>query len=130
MSNAALRLYWGLMSEETQYRVLSDYEVNDPHPLRLAANVAVRVVRTDASWPGWLWVEADGQSGWIAEAFLDKQANGDYLTLRDYNGTELSARKDDVLIELESIGGWIFARSASGKTGWFPLFNLRPLPRT
>jgi hypothetical protein len=118
------------MSEETQYRVLSDYEVNDPHPLRLAAKVAVRVVRTDASWPGWLWVQAGDQTGWIAEALLDKQDNGEYLTIREYNGTELSAKKDEVLTELDSIGGWIFARSTTGETGWFPLFNLRPLQRT
>jgi hypothetical protein len=118
------------MIEETQYRVLADYEVNDPHPLRLPMNTVVKVRRTDDSWPGWLWVEADGQTGWIAEAFLKAEENGDLRTIRDYDGTELSAKRDQILTATESVSGWIVARSASGETGWFPLFNLRPCQQT
>lgn len=114
------------MSEEMQYRVLADYEVNDPHPLVVRAKTAVRALRTDPGWPGWVWVESEGQTGWIAEAFLDTDADGTLRTNRDYNGTELSAKRDEILTELESRNGWIMARSEAGETGWFPLFNLRP----
>jgi hypothetical protein len=112
------------------YRVLADYEVNDPHPLVLEAGAVVEVLRPDPGWPGWVWIKAGGQAGWLPEAWLADPSAGSTTTVRAFNGADLSARRGDLLTALESAPGWIFAAGGAGRTGWFPLFNLRPVPQT
>jgi len=109
------------------YRVLADYEVNDPHPLVLEANQEVEVVRNDSSWPGWVWIRAGEQVGWIPETFLSGQSGPDCRTSRAFNGRDLSARRGEILTVRESASGWILAVNEGGQSGWFPLFNLRPV---
>jgi len=118
------------MSTMAQYRVLADYEVHDPHPLRLAAGVPVTVERKDLSWPGWVWVEAAGQAGWIPENRLREPDAAETVTDRPFDGADLSARRGDLLRVLESAPGWVCAEDGAGRRGWFPLFNLRPFPQT
>ena len=115
------------INEGNQYRVLADYEVNDPHPLILARGVAVRVVRHDAGWPGWAWVQSGNEAGWIPEACLEDASLPETVTGRPFNGTDLSARRGATLTVLESAPGWIFAQDEAGGKGWFPLFNLKPV---
>lgn len=115
------------MADPTFFTVLADYDVIDPHPLRLPGGSAVRIIRSDTTWPGWLWVEATGQRGWIPESFLTIEPNGvDAVLSEPFDGTELSARRATALTALAEAPGWIFARHPNGQTGWFPLFNLRP----
>jgi hypothetical protein len=116
--------------EPTQFRVLADYEVIDPHPLRLEAATSVTVVKVDMGWPGWVWVEAGDQSGWIPESFLTAPGEAERSVKRAFDGSDLSAKRGDVLSALEEAPGWIFARDSAGRTGWFPLFNLKPFQNT
>jgi hypothetical protein len=118
------------MSDGQTFRVLADYEVNDPHPLRLQAGAPVKVLRADLGWPGWLWIEAGDQTGWIPESFLRGVGSDNPVTARAFDGADLSARRGDALRALEEAPGWIYAEGGAGRRGWFPLFNLRPLPRT
>ncbi|MGC9451020.1 MAG: SH3 domain-containing protein [Oceanipulchritudo sp.] len=113
-----------------KYRVLADYEVHDPHPLILHEGVAVEVVRRDPGWPGWVWIQSADQAGWIPENCLNHAEEGPALTTGPFNGTDLSARRGEVLTVLESAPGWIYARNETGRKGWFPLFNLKPFPST
>ena len=112
------------------YRVLADYEVNEPHPLVLHEGLAVEIIRKDPGWPGWLWIRAGDQDGWIPESYLDAGETGTALTTRPFNGSDLSARQGEILSALETASGWIMARNEAGQTGWFPLFNLKPVQRT
>jgi hypothetical protein len=117
------------MEQQQSYRVLADYDVNDPHPLRLRAGTTVDIIRNDSTWPGWQWIRADDQQGWIPDSFLTQPSAGTPRELiRDFDGTELSASRGTELIAMASEPGWILASDPSGKRGWFPLFNLRPLP--
>lgn len=119
-----------LMAEKTRFRVLADLEVHDPHPLRLAAGAAVRILRGDLSWPGWVWVESADQAGWIPESFLRQDADGSAVLSRAFDGADLSAQRGEVLLTREEAPGWIYAENAEGRRGWFPLFNLKPHPHT
>ena len=112
--------------ETSQYRVLADYEVHDPHPLRLSTGTSVRIVRVDLGWPGWVWVESGEQSGWMPEYILQKQDDSLAETLRPFDGGDLSARRGDILEAVEEAPGWILAKDKTGQTGWFPMFNLKP----
>lgn len=116
------------MVDATRYFVLADYEVHDPHPLRLSAGTCVQLLKPDGSWPGWVWVESAGQRGWLPETFLEMQGGGECVCQREFDGTELSAARGEQLLALETVSGWIYAQSlATGRRGWFPLFNLRPV---
>lgn len=121
------------MSNATRsFRVLADYEVIDPHPLRLRSGQPVQPLRMDPRWPGWVWIQTDQppQSGWIPAAYLLDPAASTTVCQRDFDGTDLSARRGDILTAIHNEAGWIFARHPDGRTGWFPLFNLKPDPRT
>lgn len=111
-----------------QFRVLADYEVIDPHPLRLEPGSAVQVIKVDMGWPGWVWVQSGDQSGWIPESFLTDSTGAERSVIRAFDGADLSAGRGDILTALEEAPGWIFATDSSGQTGWFPLFNLKPCP--
>jgi uncharacterized protein YgiM (DUF1202 family) len=114
---------------ETTYTVLADYEVIDPHPLQVQAGDVVTVIRNDQSWKGWVWVQAGTTHGWIPLCHLDSEAaspGSDCAVVKAFDGTDLSARKGDQLQALETVSGWIYARSTDGRSGWFPLFNLKP----
>ena len=110
-----------------RYRVLADYEVIDPHPLTIAKGVAIEVVRKDDGWPGWVWIKADSQAGWIPETHLTDPDSPETTISLPFNGTELSAKRGEELDAIGSAPGWIFARGDDGKMGWFPLFNLKPV---
>ncbi len=118
------------MNRTLSYRVLADYEVNDPHPLRLEAGAAVTIRQRDSGWPGWVWVEAGDQAGWMPESRLRDPGAAVTVTARPFDGSDLSARRGELLRVLESEPGWVYAEDAAGRRGWFPLFNLRPLPQT
>ncbi|MGA1205185.1 MAG: SH3 domain-containing protein [Opitutales bacterium] len=117
-------------SSNCQYRVMTDYEVNDPHPLILEDGSHVELVRRDSGWPGWVWVTDGQQSGWVPETHLEECGDGQARLLKDFNGKDLSARKGDILVARETVSGWIHATSPTGECGWFPLFNLRPAQQT
>jgi len=117
--------------QSQRYCVLADYDVNDPHPLKLEADRPVEILRTDTSWPGWVWIRSDGQTGWIPETHLSKATDdGATHTVALFDGTELSARHGELLEAHETAPGWIYATSSTGAKGWFPLFNLKPVRDT
>ena len=118
------------MERTVQFRVLADYEVNEPHPLQLKAGDTVKPLRKDLSWPGWVWVEFGEKDGWVPESFLDDLADAHATSARAFDGSDLSARRGELLTLLEEAPGWIYARRETGETGWFPLFNLKPVRHT
>jgi hypothetical protein len=114
------------METERRYRVLADYDVHDPQPLQLEAGQEVRIVRSDLGWPGWVWIEGGNNAGWIPESHLEGISPGRARTTSAFDGSDLSARRGDVLIVEEEAPGWIRGRRGDGVSGWFPLFNLKP----
>lgn len=108
------------------YTVLADYEVIDPHPLKLKEGDRVAILKTDASWPGWVWVRGGEQLGWIPRSYLGIETGDSVAVVKGFDGTDLSAKRGDTLEALETVSGWIRGRSADGREGWFPLFNLKP----
>lgn len=111
------------------FRAISEYEVSYPHPVVFKAGDSVKIIKSDASWPGWVWVEiSDGNQGWAPRSVLaaGNEDNGESVALAHYNGTELSAAKGERLEGLHEESGWVWCRGEDGSEGWFPLFNLKP----
>ena len=119
-----------ILEPNSAYLVRADYEVIDPRPLILPEKVQVEVIRKDDNWPGGVWIKDEKQAGWIPETHLDSSDQPSAMTVMPFNGTELSAHKGELLHAVGSAPGWIFARNERQETGWFPLFNLRPVQQT
>jgi hypothetical protein len=111
------------------FRAISEYEVSYPRPVVFQTGDSVKIIKSDASWPGWVWVEtSDGNQGWAPRSVLSvgSAETGDCLASAAYNGTELSAAKGERLEGLHEESGWVWCRRDDGSEGWFPLFNLKP----
>lgn len=111
------------------FRAISDYEVSYPRPVVFKSGDSVKVIKSDASWPGWVWVEtSDGNQGWAPRSVLggNSEDGNVFAALADYNGTELSAAKGERLEGLHEESGWVWCRRGDSSEGWFPLFNLKP----
>ena len=42
------------------------------------------------------------------------------VALRDYDGTELTVAKGEMLERLDDEGGWLLCRTSPGRIGWLP----------
>lgn len=111
----------------SKFRVLTNYEVSDPHPLILETGEEVTIKQHDASWEGWAWIECGKQVGWMPESYLDTPDKSIARVTQPFAGHELSAEKDEILIGIHEISGWVWCRKEKGETGWFPLFNLEQI---
>jgi len=57
----------------------------------------------------------EGHQTYAPASFVD-----DDTLRRDYNPTELVAKQGDVLEVREIVNAWLYARNATGVTGWIP----------
>jgi len=69
----------------------------------------------DDAFPHWLCCTIEGREVFIPKTFVA----GDVL-LREYNPTELSAQKGEVVTLFEFVFKWAFVENSVGKTGWIP----------
>ena len=119
-----------MRQELPTFRVLADYEVIDPHPLRVPEEAEVEALREDESWPGWVWIRYANDEGWIPVSYLGPTEGASLRRCkRAFDGTDLSANRGEIVEAMETESGWIRARRQNGECGWFPLFNLKPVPR-
>ena len=62
-----------------------------------------------------------GRSGWVPDEDLEFAPGGQLAkALRDYDSTELSVGRKQVLDVLDEVGGWYLCRTESGMSGWIP----------
>lgn len=111
-------------------RVTTSHSARAGVPLRLTAGQEVTVGRRDDEWPAWVWCEtADGNSGWVPEAYLAREAPefDRASALHDYDATELNAAEGAVLEVVAEEGGWLRCRTDDGHTGWIPERDVEPM---
>ena len=64
----------------------------------------------------------------MPDAYLDIAGNGQTaIALRDYDSTELTVGRKQVLEVLDEVGGWYLCRTESGQSGWVPSTSVEPL---
>jgi hypothetical protein len=108
------------MNEQT-CRVIEDYESAYPDPLNLKTGETVSLGERDDEYPGWIMAtDSNGKAGWVPETYLE--IDGDVGTLvRDYDATELTVNKGDVLRIIDEESEWVQCVTGDGKIGWIPL---------
>ncbi len=101
-------------------------------PLVMQPGESLEVVETEPSarWPAFvLVVNRAGGRGWVPERYLRRQGRA-AVAIRAYDTTTLNPSQGDVLTVLQEDreSGWVWCRDANGKTGWFAMDSVAPLP--
>lgn len=88
--------------------------------LRPGASVRWQSHADDGEFPGWSFAtDAQQRSAWVPRDWFA----GDSLhgwAKRSYDSAELDVARGDRVLELDSFGGWSYARCADGRVGWLP----------
>jgi hypothetical protein len=107
-----------------RHRILQDYSVQYPAPIRVSAGQVVRVGRQDDQYPHWWWcLGTDGKEGWVPGALLELHGD-EGVVLRDYDATELDVHAGEDVLVREEIMGWSLVTNARGDSGWVPSYCL------
>jgi len=110
-------------------RVVEAHVTSDPNPIRFRAGDTLGIGRHDQVWTAYVWgTDQAGRSGWVPDAYLQPGPDGcTAVARRDYDSTELSVGRKEVLEVLDEVGGWYLCRTAQGASGWVPGTSVEPL---
>jgi uncharacterized protein YgiM (DUF1202 family) len=106
--------------------------VQHPHtttyydPITIRAGEEVTVGHEDAEFPGWVWcTDPRGKSGWVPKSTLEFSFDGNSArSFEDYDATELTVSRGDMVTVLGEESGWLWCENARGKRGWIPKENV------
>lgn len=107
-------------------KVLEDYEVAYPNPIRLSVGDKVQVTKreTNPDWLGWVFcIDKHGVSGWVSEKYLNIDGPSAEV-LRNYDASELAVKAGENVYCLVEEFGWAWVRNAQNLEGWIPIKNL------
>lgn len=74
-------------------------------------------------YPHWFSCTIQGYHTYILDTFIKEQR----LQI-DYNPTELTVAKGEIILIQTSYPSWVIAQTQQGKIGWLPINKLRYLP--
>ena len=118
------------MTEPSHHvRVVTSYVSSSPDPVRFRKGEAVVVGRRDQQWTSYVWgTDQAGRSGWVPDSYLEPTGDGrTAVALRDYDSTELTVGRKQVLEVLDEVGGWYLCRTETGMSGWVPGTSVEPV---
>lgn len=120
------------MTDQTlpaRVRVVEAHVTSDPTPIRFRAGDTLGVGHHDQVWIHYVWgTDQAGRSGWVPESYLDIGPDGETaVARRDYDSTELTIGRKQVLEVLEEAGGWYLCRTETGMSGWIPSTSVEPV---
>lgn len=109
-------------------RVVETHCTSDPNPIRFRVGDTLGVGHHDQVWKHYLWgTDQTGRSGWVPESYLEITPDGrQAMALRDYDSTELTVGRNEILDVLDEVGGWYLCRARSGMSGWVPSTSVEP----
>jgi hypothetical protein len=108
-------------------RVIETYVTSDPNPVRFRAGDTLGVGHHDQVWTAYIWAtDQAGRSGWVPDEYLQTTGNNQAVALRDYDATELSVGRKEILEVLGEVGGWYLCRTQTGISGWVPSSCVEP----
>ena len=110
-------------------RVIETHVTNDPNPIRFREGDTLGVGHRDQVYTQYVWgTDQAGRSGWVPDSYLDIAPGGETaVALRDYDSTELSVGRKQVLEVLDEVGGWYLCRTETGMSGWVPGSSVEPV---
>lgn len=81
--------------------------------------------RNDGLYTDWFVCRSrQGIEAYVPDELLEIDGRDGKL-LADYSSWELTVQKGEILERLQSMGGWIWARTSEGEYGWVPSINVK-----
>jgi hypothetical protein len=116
------------MTELPQHmRVVAPHVTSDPNPVRFRTGDTIGVGHHDQQWTAYVWAtDQAGRAGWVPDEYLEMCGAHEATALCDYDATELTVARGEVLEVLDEAGGWYLCRSRSGISGWVPGNTVEP----
>ena len=109
-------------------RVIESHVSSPQSPVKFAVGDVLGVGHRDRQWTTYVWVtDQGGHAGWVPDTYLEMTGEHDAVAIRDYDATELTIVKDEVVDVLEEAGGWTHCRNAHGIDGWVPSSKVKVL---
>jgi hypothetical protein len=82
----------------------------------------IAVGHRNQQYPEFVWgASEDGHHGWVPERCIEMTAEHEGVATCDYDASQLTVVKDELLEVLEEAGVWIRCRNSAGVEGWVPL---------
>jgi hypothetical protein len=110
-------------------RVVQTHVTSDSNPIRFSAGETLGVGHHDQVWTEYVWgIDQAGRAGWVPDSYLEIAPDGETaVALRDYDSTELSVGRKQILEVLDEAGGWYLCRTETGMSGWIPGTSVEPV---
>jgi SH3-like domain-containing protein len=108
-------------------RVMRSHITSDPDPVRFVTGDVLSIGHHDQQWRSYVWcTDQSGHAGWVPDSRLQMTDTHEAIALRDYDATELTVAKGELLDVLEEAGGWLRCRTSRGHEGWVPGDSTEP----
>ncbi len=110
-------------------RVTEPHVTSDPNPVRFRTGDTLGTGHRDRVWTEYVWAtDSAGRSGWVPSSYLEiDERRHVAVALRDYDATELTVGREEVLEVLDEVGGWLLCRTPTGISGWVPGTSVEPV---
>jgi len=93
-------------------------------PLKVRRGEKLAVLERQSEWPGWEWcVNEAGLGGWVPRSYIE-EAKGRWRMRVDYEATELTVDKGEVLVINGEESGWLLCTNSRDQKGWVPRSHL------
>ena len=110
-------------------RVIEPHVTNDPNPVRFRAGDTHRRRTSRPGLEGYIWATDAGGPLRLGARRVpgDHRDDARPSALRDYDSTELTVGRKEILEVLDEAGGWYLCRTQSGHSGWVPSTSVEPV---
>ena len=109
-------------------RVTESHVSSPQSPVKFVVDDILGVGHRDKQWTTYVWVtDQSSHAGWVPDTYLEMTSEHEAVAVRDYDATELTIVKNEIVEVLEEVGGWVHCRSSSGIDGWVPANKLQLL---
>lgn len=107
-------------------RVLESHVSSPQSPVKFVVGDILGVGHRDRQWTTYVWVtDQGGHAGWVPDTYLEMTGDREAVAVRDYDATELTIVKGELVEVLEEAGGWVHCRNSSGVDGWVPTAKIQ-----
>jgi SH3-like domain-containing protein len=109
-------------------RVIESHVSSPQSPVEFVTGDILGVGHRDRQWTTYVWVtDQSGHAGWVPDSYLEMTSEHEAVAVRDYDATELTIVKDEIVEVLEETGGWVHCRNSGGIDGWVPTSKVQLL---
>lgn len=106
--------------------VTRDYDREFETPLVAPKGTVLEVLRrNDGIYREWFVCKSSqGIEAYVPEEILKIEGNTGTL-LADFSSWELTAKTGEILVRLQEMGGWIWAKNSEEEYGWVPSMHVK-----